>query len=47
MKTARHELLEGLEYVADGQGLKPDPAVADWVEEQAGHAARARGWMEP
>lgn len=41
------KVLKGLEYAADGQGLLPDPAVAEWVAEQAGHAARAQGWPEP
>lgn len=28
------EALEGLDYVSDGKGLIPHPAVTDWIEEQ-------------
>ncbi len=28
------EALEGLDYVSDGKGLIPHPAVADWIEDQ-------------
>lgn len=29
------EVLEGLEYVADGRGLLPHPAITDWIRRQA------------
>jgi hypothetical protein len=40
------EVLAGLEYVADGRGLLPHPAVGHWIEAQAG-ALRARPFESP
>jgi hypothetical protein len=29
------KVLEGLDYVSDGQGLIPHPSVTEWIEHQA------------
>lgn len=41
------KVLKGLDYVSNGQGLLPDPAVADWIAAQAREAAQGRGWPNP
>lgn len=41
------KVLKGLNYVSDGQGLLPDPAVADWIADQARGVAKDRGWPDP
>lgn len=41
------KILKGLDYASDGQGLLPDPAVADWIAEQAREAAKRQGWSDP
>lgn len=39
------EVLEGLEYVADGRGLLPHPLMSDWLRQSAAHAACKAGWQ--
>jgi sirohydrochlorin ferrochelatase len=41
------DVLEGLDYVADGVGLLPHPQVSAWIEEQAGSSFRRAGWVDP
>lgn len=41
------KVLKGLDYESDGQGLLPDPAVADWIADQAREVAKGRGWSDP
>jgi sirohydrochlorin cobaltochelatase len=40
------EVLDGLEYVADGRGLLPDARVTEWLSRQAA-ALRAGPWRAP
>jgi hypothetical protein len=42
-----HDVLEGLDYVADGVGLLPHPEVSAWLEEQAAGSFRRAGWSDP
>ncbi len=37
-------MLDGLEIVMDGKGLLPDPAVGDWMVDQARQAIESGGW---
>jgi sirohydrochlorin ferrochelatase len=41
------EVLEGLEYVADGIGLLPHSLVSEWVRERAGRQFCENGWLHP
>ena len=38
------DVLEGLDYTADGTGLLPHAAVADWILRSARHVACTEGW---
>ena len=41
------EVLKGLDYVADGRGLLPHPAVTDWIREQAVSCFKKASWVNP
>lgn len=42
------EVLEGLEYEADGRGLLPHPQLSEWIRQSAAQAACDAGWkLEP
>ena len=38
------DVLEGLEYEADGRGLLPHPLIGDWIRQRAAEAACLAGW---
>jgi len=38
------EVLEGLEYVADGRGLLPHPLMAEWIQQATAQAVCRAGW---
>lgn len=40
-------VLEGLDYVADGRGLLPHPAVTRWIREQAQEIFQRNQWPNP
>ena len=40
-------VLSGLDYVADGRGLLPDPRVTDWIVERAVACFSRGGWEIP
>ncbi len=40
-------VLEGFDYVADGRGLLPHPAVTDWLRQQAEKVFAVQGWPNP
>ena len=38
------DVLEGLEYVSDGRGLLPHPAITEWIRTQGRGVAARQGW---
>ncbi|MFQ5658498.1 MAG: hypothetical protein ACE5G5_13225 [Candidatus Methylomirabilales bacterium] len=41
------QVLAGLDYVANGRGLLPHPAITEWIRRQAGQCFRRAGWNDP
>ncbi|MBI4063417.1 MAG: hypothetical protein HY401_03860 [Elusimicrobia bacterium] len=41
------QVLEGIEYRADGKGLLPDPRITKWIENQAGKSFAEKNWDNP
>ncbi len=41
------EVLQGLQYVADGKGLLPHPSIRDWIKLQAADCFSQAGWENP
>jgi sirohydrochlorin ferrochelatase len=42
-----HEVLEGLSYVSDGNGLLPHPIITAWIKEQVEASCNRAGWKNP